>query len=52
MQVENYLDAIKRAGLHVEAIRDNPQYRFISDNAQGATRKYGVKSVSLLAIKP
>jgi arsenite methyltransferase len=51
MQVENYLDAIKRAGLHIETIRDNPQYRFISDNAQGATKKYGVKSVSLLAIK-
>jgi len=27
-------------------------YRFISDRAQGAARKYGVKSVSLLARKP
>lgn len=51
MQVESYLDAIGRAGLRVETIRDNPQYRFVSDNAQGATRKYGVKSVSLLAVR-
>jgi arsenite methyltransferase len=35
----------------VRELRDNPQYRFISDNAQGATRKYGVKSVSLVAEK-
>jgi ubiquinone/menaquinone biosynthesis C-methylase UbiE len=52
MQVDRYLDAIERAGLRIEAVQDNPQYRFISDNAQGATRKYGVKSVSILAIKP
>lgn len=29
----------------------NEQYRFLSDNAQGATRKFGVKSVSLRADK-
>ena len=52
MQVESYLDQIRRAGLRLETIHDNPQYHFISDNAQGATRKYGVKSVSLLAVKP
>lgn len=52
MQVDRYLDAIERAGLRIEAVQDNPQYRFISDNAQGATRKYGVKSVSILAVKP
>ena len=28
----------------VTKVKDNPQYRFISDNAQGATRKFGVKS--------
>jgi arsenite methyltransferase len=52
MQVENYAIAIERAGLRVETIHDNPQYRFISDNARGAAKKYGVKSVSLLATKP
>ena len=51
MQVDRYLETIERAGLRVEAVQDNPQYRFISDNAQGAARKYGVKSVSILAVK-
>lgn len=51
MQVDRYLDAIERAGLRLETIQDNPQYRFISDNAKSAVKKWGVKSVSLLAIK-
>ena len=51
MQVDRYIEAIERAGLRVEAVQDNPQYRFISDNAQAAARKYGVKSVSILAVK-
>jgi ubiquinone/menaquinone biosynthesis C-methylase UbiE len=51
MQVDDYVAAIESAGLHVREVKNNPQYQFISDNAQGATRKYGVKSVSILAIK-
>jgi SAM-dependent methyltransferase len=51
MQVDDYVAAIESAGLRVRSLRDNPAYQFISDNAQGATRKYGVKSVSLLAVK-
>jgi arsenite methyltransferase len=51
LQVDKYLEAIKRAGLELQTIQDNPQYRFISDNAKSAVRKWGVKSVSLLAIK-
>ena len=51
LQVDDYVAAIESAGLRVRELRDNPQYRFISDNAQGATRKYGVKSVSLVAVK-
>lgn len=51
MQVDKYVEAIERAGLRVEAVQDNPQYRFISDNAKTAARKYGVKSVSLRATK-
>ncbi|TIT71265.1 MAG: methyltransferase type 11, partial [Mesorhizobium sp.] len=31
---------------------DNPAYEFISQNAKGASRKFGVKSVSILAAKP
>jgi len=52
MQVNNYVTAIERAGLRAETLRDNPGYQFISGNAQGATRTYGVKSMSLLAVKP
>lgn len=51
MQVDKYLDAIKQAGLRLETIQDNSQYRFISDNARSAVKKWGVKSVSLLAVK-
>ena len=51
LQVDAYVAALQSAGLHVREVRDNRQYRFISDSAQGAARKYGVKSISLLAIK-
>jgi SAM-dependent methyltransferase len=51
MQVGDFVAAIELAGLRVRTVRDNPAYQFISDNAQGATRKYGVKSVSILAVK-
>jgi len=51
-QQDNYRQMITRAGLRLETVRDNPQYQFISDNAKGASKKFGVKSVSLLAIKP
>jgi arsenite methyltransferase len=51
MQQDDYRAAIEAAGLHVEKVQDNPQYLFISDNALGASKKYGVKSISLLAVK-
>jgi arsenite methyltransferase len=50
-QVDAYREAIESSGLRIEQIRDNP-YEFISDRARNASAKYGVKSVSLLAIKP
>jgi arsenite methyltransferase len=50
-QQDNYRDQIERAGMRVETVEDNPAYAFISDNAKGASRKYGVKSVSILAVK-
>jgi arsenite methyltransferase len=52
MQQDDYRAAVEAAGLRVEKVQDNPQYLFISDNALGASKKYGVKSISLLAIKP
>ena len=51
MQQDNYQGLIEAAGLRVERVQDNPQYLFISDNALGASKKYGVKSISLLAVK-
>jgi SAM-dependent methyltransferase len=52
MQVSAYRKEIEGAGLVVVRQEENTAYRFISDRAQGAARKYGVKSVSLLARKP
>jgi arsenite methyltransferase len=51
MQQDDYRHAIEAAGLELRAVRDNPQYHFISDSAQGATETFGVKSVSVLATK-
>jgi len=51
-QQDNYRQMIQAAGLRLVTVQDNPQYQFISDNAKGASKKFGVKSVSLLAVKP
>ena len=51
-QQDNYRAQIEAAGLRVIKVEDNPAYQFISDNARGASKKFGVKSVSLLAVKP
>lgn len=52
MQKDAYVAAVEAAGLRTEHVMPNERYQFISDNARGASRKYGVRSVSLLAIKP
>ena len=51
-QQDEYRAEIVEAGLRIEDVRDNPEYYFISDSAQGATETFGVKSVSVLAVKP
>lgn len=51
MQRDDYREAIGAAGLDVQTMREQPEYRFISDQAQGATEKYGVKAVSILALR-
>jgi ubiquinone/menaquinone biosynthesis C-methylase UbiE len=51
-QQDDYRRQIETAGLRMVKVEDNPQYQFISDNAKGASRKFGVKSISLLAVKP
>jgi ubiquinone/menaquinone biosynthesis C-methylase UbiE len=48
-QQDTYRAAIEAAGLRVERSEDNQQYQFVSNSARGATEKWGVKSVSILA---
>jgi arsenite methyltransferase len=50
-QEDAYRAAIESAGLRVQEVRANP-YEFISERARNASAKYGVKSVSLVAVKP
>jgi ubiquinone/menaquinone biosynthesis C-methylase UbiE len=49
MQRNAYREAIEAAGLAIETWRENAAYRFVSERAANATRKYGVASISLLA---
>lgn len=49
MQRDDYRQAISNAGFSILAWRENPGYRFVSERADSATRKYGVTSVSVLA---
>jgi arsenite methyltransferase len=50
-QQDAYRKSIEEAGLKVSHWQENPQYVFISSSAQGATKRFGVKSVSILAVK-
>ena len=50
MQIDEYKQLIEDAGLKIVKVKDNP-YAFISNSAQGATEDYGIKSISILAIK-
>lgn len=51
LQKDKCLTAITGAGLKVVTLRENPQYRFLTASAQKTCATYGVKSVSLLAVK-
>jgi len=50
MQIDEYITLIESAGLKVIKMKENP-YAFLSNSAKGATKDYGIKSISLLAIK-
>jgi arsenite methyltransferase len=52
MQRDDYRGAIESAGFEIAAWRENSEYRFVSERANRATRKYGVTSISLLARRP
>jgi ubiquinone/menaquinone biosynthesis C-methylase UbiE len=49
MQRDDYREAIEAAGFEIETWRKNDAYRFVSEQADNATRKYCVMSISLLA---
>jgi SAM-dependent methyltransferase len=51
MQQDDYQKCIEYVGLKVSQWRENPQYGFISGSAKSATNTFGVKSVSILAVK-
>jgi ubiquinone/menaquinone biosynthesis C-methylase UbiE len=50
-QQDTYRRAIMGAGLRIEVVRPN-RYQFISEQARQASAKYGVSSISVLAVKP
>jgi SAM-dependent methyltransferase len=52
MQRDGYRAAIEAAGLEIVEWRENEEYRFVSERADNAVRKYGVTSISLLARRP
>ena len=51
MQRDSYREAIEAAGFEVKTWRENNAYRFVSEQADNATEKYGVTSISLLAVR-
>jgi SAM-dependent methyltransferase len=50
-QLDAYRSAIEAEGLRVTRVQENPEYRFLSENAKGAAKKWGVRSVSILAVR-
>jgi ubiquinone/menaquinone biosynthesis C-methylase UbiE len=50
-QQDDYKSAIENSGMVVVWTRNNDKYGFISKSAKGASKEYGVKSVSLLALR-
>ena len=47
-----YREAIEGAGLEIVEWRENEEYRFVSERADNAVRKYGVTSISLARAAP
>lgn len=48
-QQQTYRTLIEDAGFRINAVREQPNYRFLSKSAQNAGRDYGVKSICLEA---
>jgi SAM-dependent methyltransferase len=50
-QVDSYSSAIENAGFEIVKMKTNTNYGFLSKSAKGASDEFGVKSVSILAVK-
>jgi arsenite methyltransferase len=50
LEINEYTNYIRHAGFEIQAIKENP-YAFISSSTRAATKKYGIGSVTILAIK-
>ena len=50
-QQDDYRNAIENSGMEICVVRNNDAYGFISRSAQGASKEFGVKSISLFAEK-
>ena len=50
-QEDDYRKAIEHSGMEILSMKTNKAYSFISKSAKGASKDYGVKSVSLFAKK-
>jgi len=50
-QIDSYTSLIESAGFDLLEVQENTEYEFISEQAANACQKYGVKSISLAAIK-
>lgn len=49
-EINEYSDFIRHAGFEIKSIQENP-YTFLSSSAKGATEKYGIQSLTILAVK-
>jgi hypothetical protein len=47
----DYRAAIEGAGLHLDTVREVPEYQFLTTQAQNASRSYGVRAITLSATK-
>jgi ubiquinone/menaquinone biosynthesis C-methylase UbiE len=50
-QQDDYSEAIRKGRMEIQYLKNNDAYGFISKSAQGASKEFGVKSVSILAGK-
>lgn len=50
-QQDRYRELVEQAGFEISVFRENTGYEFISKSARGASQQFGVKSISLVAVR-